>query len=187
MFWRWGGRTKGRAWRIGSRKSEGTTEARHHSNLDTTASSQCCNTHTHTHSLKPVHHQNPTAGPLIQISQWVTKGKLQDCHYAVWFSFDHQDIWGSWECSWPFWMRPKQENYPQIKKQQCWFWGLSWDPWKTSITDSTFIRDKLEAQLSHEVALNICNKCNRKRGHSGVVCNTASLQEGPGFKSGGWI
>lgn len=72
---------------------------------------------------------------------------------------------------------------PQIKKQQCWFWGLSWDPWKTSITDSTFKRDKLEAQLNHEVALNICNKCNRKRGHSGVVCNTASLQEGPGFKS----
>lgn len=117
------------------------------------------------------------------LMKFMTKAKLQDCHYAVWFSFDHQDIWGSWECSWPFWMRPKQENYPQIKKQQCWFWGLSWDPWKTSITDSTFKRDKLEAQLSHEVALNICNKCNRKREHSGVVCNTASLQEGPGFKS----
>lgn len=119
----------------------------------------------------------------INVLSWNSWQKLQDCHYAVWFSFDHQDIWGSWECSWPFWMRPKQENYPQIKKQQCWFWGLSWDPWKTSITDSTFKRDKLEAQLNHEVALNICNKCNRKRGHSGVVCNTASLQEGPGFKS----
>lgn len=119
----------------------------------------------------------------INVLSWNSWQKLQDCHYAVWFSFDHQDIWGSWECSWPFWMRPKQENYPQIKKQQCWFWGLSWDPWKTSIKDSTFKRDKLEAQLNHEVALNICNKCNRKRGHSGVVCNTASLQEGPGFKS----
>lgn len=44
--WRCLGRTKGRAWRIGSRKSEGTTEARHQSNLDTTDISHCFNTHT---------------------------------------------------------------------------------------------------------------------------------------------